>query len=425
MSILLGAIMTKSLFDTLTEYAEKKPIRFHMPSHNGIDLGLSSPMDITELSFSDDLMHSENIIYNTEQNIAKAYHSNYALMLTCGATSGIAIALHTAKTRGNKLAIIGKAHKSVYNYANVFGYQITEVDIDNIDSLMDIDVAIITSPDYFGNISKLPNNRDYLLVIDQSHGAHFSLSPRLPKCDVSNADIVVLSFHKTLPVLTGGAGIVCNDTEIYNSLRKSRAILHSSSPNYLIMASIDKAFSNLSEIKDGYEQAFNSIELFKGILNSDYAVIQNDDYSRVVIDCKGKNAQFIAKYLEENNIYIEMTYEDKLVLIVTPYNHQYLEHTAEVLNCLHCDISEEKIPHFNLQKSINYLEDTLHFLPINDCIGKVCSTTVGVYPPGTPILIKGDIITEEIVQFLNTTNYKIFGIDNGNIPVYDNTRREK
>ena len=99
--------MQNHLYTALKKYAQSNPIRFHMPSHNGIDLGIDTSMDITELSFSDNLIESDGIIKNCENNIANAYGTKYGLMITSGATTAIAAALHTAKNKGNKQ--IGRA----------------------------------------------------------------------------------------------------------------------------------------------------------------------------------------------------------------------------------------------------------------------------------------------------------------------------
>ena len=70
------------MFSSALNYAKSEPIRFHMPAHNGEDIQITTAMDITELSFSDNLIESNGVIKNCEQNIAKAYGTKYALMLT-------------------------------------------------------------------------------------------------------------------------------------------------------------------------------------------------------------------------------------------------------------------------------------------------------------------------------------------------------
>jgi arginine decarboxylase len=45
-------------------------------------------------------------------------------------------------------------------------------------------------------------------------------------------------------------------------------------------------------------------------------------------------------------------------------------------------------------------------LPMEECIGKVCTEFVMSYPPGIPILAPGEMITQEIVDYVNYAKEK-------------------
>lgn len=414
--------MQNKLFDSTKEYAKSKAIRFHMPAHNGEDIGILTAMDITELSFSDNLIESDGVIANTEQNISKAYGTKFALMLTNGATSGVAIALHTAKNRGKNMLIVGEAHKSVHNYAMVFGFCVTQVQSFEDANPNDYDVVLVTSPNYFGNttdISQLTNTTAFVIV-DASHGSHFAFCNSLPTLPTDIADIVILSFHKTLPVLTGGAGLLCNEHNTYEQLCYSRSIIHSSSPSYLTMSSIDKAICEMTQKGQIlYEKCLSNIDQFGQILDARYAILNTDDKTRLCICANGINGNAIAKELEKQNIFLEMTYNDVLVAIVTPYNSKHLMTLAKALNNINVNKQAKKIILPKTKKAEPKSQKVV-FANIKECIGKVCATNIGIYPPGTPLLTVFDIIDEQIVQFLSTTDCEIFGLINGKIPVYEN-----
>lgn len=417
--------MQSKLYETLINYCDKNPVRFHMPGINGKDIGLCSCMDITELSFSDNLIDSNGIIKNTENNIAKAYSTNFALMLTCGATSGVAISLFVAKQYGNNLLIVGDCHKCVFNYASIFGLNITKIEsFDNDIDFDNFDCIVLTTPNYFGkttNIDKL-KNCNALKIVDASHGSHFAFCSKLPNLPTDIADITILSFHKTLPVLTGGAGIVCNNQEIFDKLVYARSLIHSSSPSYLIMASIDKAIVNFFENGEKlYQNVFNHINNFKNTLNDNFTVEKTDDKTRLCIGCKGKNANQIKNILEQNNIFVEMTYQDILVLIVTPYNSDKLEILSSVLNDIDVDqislVENDNICQNQTKTDIN--ANKIKFLPLAECAGKISASNIGIYPPGTPIIRIGDKITQNNIKFLQNTDLEIFGFVNGKTPVYE------
>ncbi|NCA66667.1 MAG: amino acid decarboxylase, partial [Clostridia bacterium] len=81
--------MKVPLYEKLLEYTGA---RFHMPGHNGkalTPLYASSCFDITELSFSDNLLFADGVIAEAEMLAAHAYNTAYTRFFTCGATSAI------------------------------------------------------------------------------------------------------------------------------------------------------------------------------------------------------------------------------------------------------------------------------------------------------------------------------------------------
>ena len=155
--------------------------------------------------------------------------------------------------------------------------------MDNINP-NDYDAIIFTSPNYFGKVQDIQKlkNTTALVIADSSHGAHFAFCSKLPDLQTDIADITVLSFHKTLPVLTGGAGILTNDEKLYQMLVYSRSILHTSSPSYLIMASIDNAICEMALNGETlYNQVLSEIDNFKKQLCDRYFVVDNDDKTRL------------------------------------------------------------------------------------------------------------------------------------------------
>ena len=73
-----------------------------MPGHSGEERGglyACASYDWTEVKGLDNLLESEEVIAQSERLLAKDYGYDYALMLTCGATSGMQIALNAVKDR--------------------------------------------------------------------------------------------------------------------------------------------------------------------------------------------------------------------------------------------------------------------------------------------------------------------------------------
>ena len=414
----------EGLFEQVFQYSKSNAIRFHMPSHNGSDIGINTSMDITELSFSDNLLNGHGLIKKTEEKIASLYNCNHALMLTCGATIAVSIAINVAKSYGDTIVVVGDGHISIYNNARVQGMQVVKVTSVNQMKQINgkIGAVFVTSPNYFGKITLAKNWRydGALLIVDESHGSHFSFSSELPNSQCNDCDILISSWHKGLPVLTGGAVLLCNDIDIYRQLLYSRKLIHSTSPNYLIMASMDRA-CDIMNVKgeEYYRQVIESINGFRSLLCNRYIVLDTDDITRVCISLQGMCANAYAEILEANNIFIEMAYNDILVLIVTPFNHQHLQELARLMNSIMFEKKCEFISPLICEKK-EILKSEIEFINCEKALGRVCAQELAIYPPGVPILIVGDIINRQVLDFILDRINIIFGLVDGLLPVFKN-----
>lgn len=411
------------LYELIKNYSNSHAMRFHMPGHSGEDIGIDCAMDVTELSFSDNLLEANGVIRDCESRIAKACGVRYALMLTTGGSGGIAAAIYTASKRGKNLIVVGAAHKSVYNYATLLGMNIIRVSYDGYDiSYSDIGGIVITSPDYFGRVKDLNKwkKKGAMLIQDSAHGAHFPFSDKLPDGALATADITVASWHKTLPVLTGGAALYTNSEDIYNELLHARAILHTTSPSYMVMSSMDRACSILSKCgNELYEECIDRINRFKSSIADKYTLMPSDDPTRVVISIQGKDGAELARLLEEKNVYIEMHAQDMIVLIVTPYNSIHLEKLSKIMNGI--DVNAIGQYNSSFPKALQRVEVTssqTQYIDITDSVGSVLATEIGTYPPGIPQLFHGDVISREICDYLEEHSSELFGLNGGKIRVY-------
>src|SRR5699024_4214302 len=124
-----------------------------------------------------------------------------------------------------------------------------------LDNNPDISAVVITSPTYEGIISDVhgiaecAHRRRIPLILDEAHGAHFGFHPYFPKNGNDlGADIVIHSLHKTLPSLTQTALLHMNGTIIdRDRVNMYLDILQSSSPSYVLMASIDECVRLIEE----------------------------------------------------------------------------------------------------------------------------------------------------------------------------------
>ncbi|MDE6614061.1 MAG: aminotransferase class I/II-fold pyridoxal phosphate-dependent enzyme [Clostridia bacterium] len=424
--------MDRILYDTILNMNENCKARFCMPAHAGAgtsdSIYASAGFDWTEVPRLDNLLNSENTIKYCEESIAQSMGYASALMLTQGSTCGMHIAVCVCKDRGESLIAVGDMHKSFFSACRLYGAKALRVqcasDLDNLDRSLQIGGIFITSPDYFGKcqdllaVRKFADKLGVCLVVDEAHASHFAYSSLLPDNAKEYADISLMSMHKTLPVYGGGAIVCLKDKALRLDCERYRAMIHSTSPNYLIMASMDYANSYMS--KNGekdYARVKQKIDEFTQNLKVG-EVVRNDDFTRLVIKIDGKDAYKALLDLAKKGVYVEMAKDDLLVCIITPFNCDLLNILADELNNMQfVDLGEEKKAEDVKCVSIANTHSDIEYVDLDNCIGRISAEDVGVYPPGTPVVLKGEVIDENAVKYLKKYPNRLFGLAHGRIAV--------
>lgn len=402
-------------------------MRFHMPGHSGANLGITSNDDITELSFSGNLIESEGVVNEIERETARFYGAKHALLFTAGATSAINATLLAVKQMMPSpiIAVSGQAHKSLYSYARIHGLTLS-----NIDECIDEQNKVIfhTSPDYYGRYTRLDHQyRAKIKIIDASHASHYILSAELPDISLDDYDIIIFSLHKTLPIITGGALILTDNDEYYQQLLLARMRTHTTSPSFMTLSSIGKAIGKLTKNgKAEYIKLKQVIDSF--IKHSPVKAYYYDDFTRLIIDLMGYDAKVLNQYLEDNGCYVEMVDNDKLVLIVTPYNFKYLDRLLELLK-KSATLKSVKINNYQCFTALKSPKNTpkigtISIIELDNAIGKLSANEVGIYPPGTPTITSGQVISGEIIKFIKSNIDRVFGLINGKIAIYNENKHE-
>lgn len=261
-----------SLYEQLIKYSESDYYPFHMPGHKRNEyIQFSNPFqyDITEIDGFDNLHHSESILLDAQKRAALLYNSQETYFLINGTTSGILSAISACTTKGGTILMARNCHKVVYNavflnelqiiytypqkdnkYSVNCGLNIKEIKQLLIDN-KNVEAVVITSPTYDGVVSDIKSiarevhKYNIPLIVDEAHGAHFGFHSYFPDNAISKgADIVIHSVHKTLPSLTQTALLHVNGNIVdRDKLRKYLSIYQTSSPSYVLMASIDNCIS--------------------------------------------------------------------------------------------------------------------------------------------------------------------------------------
>ena len=268
------------LYEKLESYVKSDYYPFHMPGHKrnsritGADLPYS--LDITEIDGFDDLHHAEGILARAEKRAGRLYRADETHYLINGSTVGILSAVMGCTKRGGRILMARNCHKSVYNavilneltpiYVFPGFYHGTElcgkISAAEVERILEeeqgIEAVVITSPTYEGVVSDIKSIADVVhkkgipLIVDEAHGAHFGFHPYFPEnANMKGADVVIHSLHKTLPSLTQTALIHMNgDLADRRRIRRYLHILQTSSPSYVLMASVDECIALLEEQRE-------------------------------------------------------------------------------------------------------------------------------------------------------------------------------
>jgi len=271
------------LFDKLLRNADSDLYPCHMPGHKRTGWGkLPSQlyrMDITEIDGFDDLHQPEGILLELQKKAARLCGAEESFYLVNGSTGGILSAVSAALPAGGHILMARNCHRSAYHAAYLRNLKVSylypqilrEYDIFEaitpaqvrraLEATPDAGAVLVVSPTYEGRIADIAgiaesvHEKGIPLIVDEAHGAHLGFSGLVHENSCrQGADLVIQSVHKTLPALTQTALLHVNGERIDRELLKRfLRIYQSSSPSYLLMASIDNALQYLEQ--DG-EKAF-------------------------------------------------------------------------------------------------------------------------------------------------------------------------
>ncbi|MGN1096566.1 MAG: aminotransferase class I/II-fold pyridoxal phosphate-dependent enzyme [Christensenellales bacterium] len=425
--------MNRPLYEVIKKQAHAKLKRFFMPSHAGENIsGLyeSAKYDFTELDFSDNLLNPTGVIKEAEELLAKSYGAADSLIFTCGATSAIRVGLRTLRDECDSILVDGFSHKSVFEAVRNFSFKadvlhreydcegfplrLTADDVERAFEKKRYDALAVTVPDYFGNVLDLESISEVCrkygakLFVDESQGAHFAFSSLLPKAAINFADIAVESLHKTMPVYGGGA--VLNVKGDGKTARLYRAKFNTSSPSYIVMASIDFARSFYDDFgEERFKRLKRKVDGIKSVLKD--KVRLSDDFSRLVVKANAPD-------LEKAGFYPEMTWGEYCVFILNFQNEKWLDKLTDRLSMQQTYGKPFDGKTLNELKGFDEVisaSGKKEFVDLSRAVGKICAIDIGCYPPGVPVIFEGEKITEEKIEFLKNKN--VFNLVNNEICV--------
>jgi arginine decarboxylase len=412
-------------------------------------------IDLINIAPLDDLHHPHGMIKEAQELAAEAFGADHTFFSVQGTSGAIMTMVMTACGPGDKIIVPRNVHKSVMS-AIIFSGATPIFIHPEIDKKLgishgispeavekalehhpDAKAVLVINPTYFGiaanlkEIVTIAHSYGVPVLVDEAHGVHIHFHDKLPLSAMqAGADMAATSVHKLGGSMTQSS--VLNVKEGLISANRVQAIismLTTTSTSYLLLASLDVARKRLAT--EGYELIEKTIELAEMTrkqindipnlycageellaTNSTYDI----DPTKLIISVNtlGMTGYEVEGWLRDHyNIEVEMSDLYNILCIITPGDS--IETTSILVHALkelaklkeghNIDQTETKsvdapnIPALALSPRDAFYSET-EVVPIKESNGRIIAEFIMVYPPGIPIFIPGEIITEENLDYV-------------------------
>ena len=453
------------IYEALERFRKRRVVPFDVPGHKR---GRGNPelvellgekcvgLHVNSMKPLDNLGHPISVIRDAEMLTAEAFGAAHAFLMVNGTTSAVQTMILSVCKAGDKIILPRNVHKSVINALVLCGgipvYVEVKVDhkigialgveMENMRRVMDENpdakAVFINNPTYYGicsnmvEIVKMAHERGMKVLVDEAHGTHLYFGENLPISGIkAGADLAAVSMHKSGGSLTQSSILLCGEAVDSEYVRQIINLTQTTSASYLLLSSLDISRRNLAlrgresfaKVSKMAEYARNEINEIGGYYAYGKELIDGDsvfdyDVTKLSIYTQGIGLTGIEVYdllRDEYDIQIEFGDIGNILAYISIGDRiQDIERLVGALedikrvygkdtNDLYCgDFIQPKVV-TSPQKAF-YAEKIQ--LPLHETAMEVSGELVMCYPPGIPILTPGELITEEIIEYISYAKEK-------------------
>lgn len=443
----------RPIVEAMQQFYENQNISFHVPGHKHgalselprafIDV---MKFDYTELSGLDDYHHPEGIIEEAQVLLAKTYSAQHSYFLVNGSTVGNLAMVYATCSEGDQVLVQRNAHKSVFHALELVGahpifltpewdevtHTATHISLATvtaaIEQYSDAKAIILTHPTYYGvtnptmcDVIRVAHSYGIPVLVDEAHGAHFIGSAEFPMSALEmGADVVVQSAHKTLPAMTMGSYLhIQSNLVSKDKVNRYLRMLQSSSPSYILLASLDDARhyietysrEDLQLFLKTRKQFVDGLRTIKSL-----EVIEVDDPLKLLLRVSKYTGYSLQKEMEHEGVYVELADPVQVLLILPllkarhkfPFAEIRMKIKLAVEKCLKLQRDKVEIDYSHELHAISTLAVSYHdlqnkedeYILYTKAAGRICVGMVIPYPPGIPLFVRGEQITTNKLKML-------------------------
>jgi arginine decarboxylase len=451
--------MNTPIVRALRDWTDLNHASFYTPGHKHgrgmgsdfIDLWQTGlKIDLPELPGLDNLAAPAGVIAESQALAAQTFGADHTRYLVNGSTVGIIAAILATCQPGDQILLPRNVHRSIIaglihsGAEPIFVQPVYLPELDIAHSLTpesiglalqqhpQIKAILLVAPTYFGvcgdlgAIAELAHRQGIPLIVDAAHGAHLGFHPDLPPAALAlGADLVVQSTHKLLGALTQASMLhVRGNLVDIDRVDRCLQILQTSSPSYLLLASLDSAQAQMAtygrELLDHTlaltAKARSALNNIPGILTLDFARVQPGcryfDPTRltITVDELGFSGYTADEILcEQYQVVAEMPSPRHITFIISIGNREWdIEMLVAGIRGLAQQAQSPLISQYLTLPTTGTAAMTPRSaffapqisVPIEQAVGKTAAEIICPYPPGIPVLLPGEIITVAAIDYL-------------------------
>lgn len=443
--------MTTPICDFIARYNRDGFSRLHVPGHKGKGPVGCEGWDITELYGADDLYAPSGIILESENNASALFGSRHTFYATGGSSQGIKAMLYLAllhRREDQDHAILAgrNAHKAFLHACALLDIQPLWLRPERQDHLCACPITAaglaraleraakapmavyITAPDYLGSspdlaaLAKVCRSYGVPLLVDNAHGAYLRFLPASLHPLTLGAAMCCDSAHKTLPVLTGGAYLhVAADApaDYEREARQALALFGSSSPSYLILASLDACNAALAGgLPERLAGCAQRIARLKADLTGRGVPVRaGGEPLKLAIDAAaaGTCGEALAERLRDYLVEPEFADRDALTLMFSAdtakRDFQRIEaafasfHPGRARKALLPPPPGEQA--MSLRRALLSPRQTVL---LAEAVGRICAASALTCPPAIPVILPGERVTSAAASYLAHMGWKSLSV---------------
>lgn len=447
------------VYEALERFRRQHVVPFDVPGHKR---GRGNPelvkllgekcvsLDVNSMKPLDNLCHPVSVILNAENLAADAFGAAHSYFMVGGTTSAVQSMVLSACKAGDKIILPRNVHRSVINalvlcgaepvYVNpevdthigiALGMELSQVE-QAIIAHPDATAVFVNNPTYYGicsdlrSIVELAHKHGMLALVDEAHGTHLYFNESLPISAMqAGADMSAVSMHKSGGSLTQSSLLLLGENVNTRYVEQIINLTQTTSASYLLLSSLDISRRNLAlRGRESFEKVKNMAEYAREEINSiggyyaygkdlvnggsifDYDVTKLSVYTRdigltgiEVYDLLRDEYDIQIEFGDIGNILAYISIGDRiqdierLVGALEDIKRLYSRQTSKLHNAEYITPIVAATP----QKAF-YAKKEL--VPVRETAGRICGEFVMCYPPGIPILAPGEMITEEIIDYI-------------------------